>query len=303
MRCDLHVHSRFSGRCTVPILRHVVDESYSEPEQVYVRARGRGMDLVTLTDHDTVEGALALAGRPDTFVSEEVTCGLPGGRELHLGVYDLTEEQHAGISVRRRDAERLFAYLAEQRLPVSLNHPFSALTGDRRTHDLDVAFARFDLVEGRNSMLPPVTNRSAVEAATSRGLSLVGGSDSHTLNSVARAYTVVPGARTRAEFLAGLRQGLTIPAGESGTYARFTGDLARIAGLAYRQAVTRSVAPLTAAALLAAAPLLPLLPLVTAVVYLHERAFAARHFERFTGDIGRRRRRPLGGGTMAPASA
>ena len=47
MRCDLHVHSRFSGRCTVPVLRRIVDECYAEPEQVYAQARRRGMDLVT----------------------------------------------------------------------------------------------------------------------------------------------------------------------------------------------------------------------------------------------------------------
>jgi predicted metal-dependent phosphoesterase TrpH len=306
MRCDLHVHSRFSGRCTVPVLRHFIDESYSEPEEVYARARSRGMDLVTLTDHDTIEGAQALAGRPDTFVSEEVTCGLPGGRQLHLGVYDLSEDQHEGIAARRDDAERLFAYLAEQRLPVSLNHPFSALTGERRTHDLDVAFARFDLVEGRNSMLPPVTNRAAAEAALSRGHSLVGGSDSHTLHSVARAYTVVPGARTREEFLAGLRQGFTLPAGDSGTYARFAGDLVRIAGTAYREAFARLNAPLaTAALLVASAPLLPLLPLVAAGLYLHERSFAARHFEKFRdgGDVSRRPRRLSGTLQAAPSGA
>src|SRR6185503_12063049 len=71
LRCDLHVHSRHSGPATLPLLGRLADECYSEPEQVYEQARRRGMDLVTLTDHDTIEGALRLAGRPDTFVSEE----------------------------------------------------------------------------------------------------------------------------------------------------------------------------------------------------------------------------------------
>ena len=83
MRCDLHVHSKYSGALTLPILSRVVRECYSEPAAVYEIALARGMDLVTLTDHDSIEGALQLAGRPDFFVGEEVTCGLPGGRELH----------------------------------------------------------------------------------------------------------------------------------------------------------------------------------------------------------------------------
>jgi hypothetical protein len=259
------------------------------------------MDLVTLTDHDTIAGALALAGRPDTFVSEEVTCLLPGGRELHLGVYDLDEDQHEGIAARRDDAERLFAYLAEQRLPVALNHPFAALTGARAPEDLPFALARVGLVEGRNSMLPAATNRFAAQSALERGHGLVGGSDSHTLRSVALAYTVVPQARTREEFLAGLRQGFTLPGGRSGSYARFAADLASIAACAYAhtwRALLAGRTPLTTLlAFLAAAPLLPLLPVVAAGVYAHEAAFARRLQRVFT-------KRPTANATgAAPAPA
>jgi membrane-associated phospholipid phosphatase len=73
MRCDLHVHSWYSGRADVPVLGHVGRECYSDPGDVYEHARRRGMDLVTLTDHDSIEGALRLAHLPATFVSEEVT--------------------------------------------------------------------------------------------------------------------------------------------------------------------------------------------------------------------------------------
>jgi predicted metal-dependent phosphoesterase TrpH len=293
MRCDLHVHSRFSGRCTVPVLRHFVDESHSEPEEVYAQARRRGMDLVTLTDHDTITGALAIAGRPDTFISEEVTCWLPDGRQLHLGVYDLDEDQHERIAARRSDAEALFACLAEQRLAVSLNHPFSALTGHRRVSDLELGFANVSLVEGRNGMLPAGTNEAGAAAALREGLGMMGGSDAHTLRSVARAFTVVPGARNRNEFLAGLRRGLTLPAGTSGSYARFTRDLVSIAANAYRAALRPGGAPSWghAAALLAAAPLLPLLPVVAGAIWYHEQAFAARHYalytDRFTATVPR----------------
>jgi predicted metal-dependent phosphoesterase TrpH len=108
-RCDLHVHSVYSGPVDLPVLGRFGNECYSEPEAVYDAAKGRGMQLVTLTDHDSIEGALLLARHPDVFVSEEVTCLLPGGRALHLGVFDITEAQHQGISRRRRDPEALFA--------------------------------------------------------------------------------------------------------------------------------------------------------------------------------------------------
>ena len=101
MRCDLHVHSWYSGRADLPVLGHVGRECYSDPEDVYEAATRRGMDLVTLTDHDGIEGALRLAHRPNTFVSEEVTVVLPGERLLHVNVFDITESQHEAVQARR----------------------------------------------------------------------------------------------------------------------------------------------------------------------------------------------------------
>jgi hypothetical protein len=41
-------------------------ESYTEPERVYDTCMRRGMSLVTISDHDTLEGALRIADRPNT---------------------------------------------------------------------------------------------------------------------------------------------------------------------------------------------------------------------------------------------
>jgi predicted metal-dependent phosphoesterase TrpH len=298
MRCDLHVHSRHSGPATVPGLRHLVRECYSEPWAVRYAARERGMDLVTLTDHDSIAGALELAALPDVFVSEEVTCLLPGGRELHLGVYDITEAQHEVLQARRRDLEALFAYTAEQRLPVCVNHPFSALTGRRGDGDLPLAFEGATHVEVRNGMMSALSNDCAKAAGRLTRLAPCGGSDAHTLSSVARAFTCVQ-ASGRADYLAGLRAGLTIPAGHAGSYAALTADLARLAVFAafdhVRQVVRgypRARARLAALALLA--PFAVLLPLVTAVVYADEQLFAWRHHRRFAAAL------PRAGGGAAP---
>ena len=41
-------------------------DCYSAPEDVYRVAKARGMDLVTLTDHDTIDGCLEfLSAHPD----------------------------------------------------------------------------------------------------------------------------------------------------------------------------------------------------------------------------------------------
>ena len=78
-RCDLHVHSRFSTDSGNYALRRArLGESFTEPERVYRVARARGMDLVTISDHNTVEGALRIAHLDGTFLSVEVThYGMP----------------------------------------------------------------------------------------------------------------------------------------------------------------------------------------------------------------------------------
>jgi predicted metal-dependent phosphoesterase TrpH len=310
MRCDLHVHSIHSGRTDLPILGSVGNECYSEPEEVYEVARRRGMNLVTLTDHDSIEGALRLCGRPDVFVSEEVTCTLPEGRLLHLGVYDVTERQHEEIARRRRDAESLFAYLGEQRIPSAVNHLFSALTGKREPEDFHLPLRRLPLIETRNGMMSPRTNAFAARAGQDAGLSSVGGSDAHTLASVARAWTSVEGARTREEYLAGLRRGLTIPGGGSGSYARLTADVVRIFASAYREAARHAFDHLGAfagfAALVAVSPVVALVPLVTAGICAQEVLFAARHHRAFRASLAAARtdggRSPSFGSVSAASS-
>ena len=303
MRCDLHVHSWYSGAADLPVLRHMGRECYSEPAAVYEQAVRRGMDLVTLTDHDSIEGALELRGLPDTFVSEEVTVVLPGDRQLHVNVFDVSEAQHGRIQALRADPEALFAYLAEERIPASVNHLFSSLTGERAVPDLRLPVGRLPLIEALNGSMPEAHNERARRVGRAVGMGAVGGSDSHTLSGVGRAYTTVAGARTREEFLEGLRRGLTVPCGRSGSYARLTAEVVRIFAAAYRDAAReawkegRGTRALLALALL---PLLPAIPLVTVAIHAHEARFGARQFRAFQKAFGWPAERPSIAGDLAP---
>jgi predicted metal-dependent phosphoesterase TrpH len=265
------------------VLGGIGPECHSEPLAVFGEARRRGMSLVTLTDHDSIDGGLAIAHLPGTFLSEEVTCALPSGRELHLGVFGLDPAQHVQIQRRRHDAESLFAYLADQRLPTCVNHLFSALTGRRQLQDLRLPLRRVDLIEVVNGALPPTTNHSAERARQTIGLSPVAGSDGHTLRSVARAYTEVPGSRNISEFLEGLRHGLTIPRGRSGSYATLTAEVSSIVSDTFRYLARHATDDLPSLGRfglsLLALPAIGLVPLVTVAVHLRELAFA-RHWSR-----------------------
>src|SRR5260370_22355933 len=201
MRCDLHVHSLHSGTLPVAILRHFFLESYSAPKDVYDMLRRRGMDLVTLTDHDSISGAEELRRYPDFFVSEEVTCRMPSGTRVHIGVYDLSERQHVQISRRRNDLIRLLAYLSEQRLFFTINHAFSGLTGYRVAEDFGWFADYLPAVEALNGQMLPEANWNAAEMARRWGKIQVGGSDAHALASAGTAYTEGPVARNKQQFL------------------------------------------------------------------------------------------------------
>ncbi|CAN5404374.1 hypothetical protein BH09PLA1_BH09PLA1_34220 [soil metagenome] len=77
-RADLHCHSEASNTAAEVALNAIsCPECYSKPADVYAQASGRGMDFVTITDHDTIEGALRIADRPNVIVGEERTCWFP----------------------------------------------------------------------------------------------------------------------------------------------------------------------------------------------------------------------------------
>ncbi len=276
MICDLHVHTLHSGMCSLPVLGRFCRESYTDPLELYARLKQLGMDLVTVTDHDTLDAAETLRRFPDFFASEEVTCRMPSGTELHLGVYDITERQHIALAERRNDLPRLLAYLSEQRLFFSVNHIFSALTGRRALEDFDWIEECFPAVETHNAQMLGPNNRAAARLARTLGKAATAGSDAHTLRSAGSAYTEVPGARNKEEFLVGLRQGLGRARGQSGGYWKLTRDVFSIAGGMLRE---RNLA----AALL---PLAPLVPFVTLANYLAELWFA-RYWRRRLGDSRR----------------
>src|ERR1035438_9426700 len=78
-RVDMHCHSTASQESRLGVQRAVgLPECATPPQEVYELAKRRGMDFVTITDHDTIAGVLEIAERPDVFVSEELTANFRG---------------------------------------------------------------------------------------------------------------------------------------------------------------------------------------------------------------------------------
>ena len=105
-------------------------ECYNSPERSTAIAKARGMDLVTITDHDEISGALSLADRPDVIVGCEVTGVFPDdGVKVHLNVFGIDAAQHREIQRLRHDVRELMRYLRQQQLFTSLNHVASGING------------------------------------------------------------------------------------------------------------------------------------------------------------------------------
>lgn len=235
MRCDLHVHTVHSGMCTVPVARRFCRESFSGPAEVYRNLKLAGMDLVTVTDHDSIDALQALGHLPDFFPSEEVSITMPSGTQAHMAVYGISESQHDELQHRRDDLPRLLAYLSEERLLFGINHMFSALTGERSRSDFDWFDRHFPLWESRNGAMQECANDLAAALAAASGKPVTAGSDSHTLRTLGHTFTEVPGARTAAEFLDGLRAGKGRAVGNSGGWSRVTADVLTITGQMFRE--------------------------------------------------------------------
>jgi predicted metal-dependent phosphoesterase TrpH len=266
MRCDLHVHTRHSGMCNIPGFHRLCRESYNEPEAVYQTLKRRGMDLVTVTDHDSIDAAEHLRHYPDFFLSEEVTCTTPSMTEIHVGVYGIEERHHIELQRRRSDVPALAAYLQEQKILFSINHVFSSLTGRRTELDFEMFEELFPAMETRNGHIPAMNNRAATLLAQDWQKAAIGGSDAHTLETLALTYTEVPGARNIGDFVDRVRQGQGQVAGASGNYAKLTRAVLGIGSSLVREH------PWT----IVLSPLMLAIPLVTLANYFCELSFHAR---------------------------
>jgi predicted metal-dependent phosphoesterase TrpH len=262
--------------CTIPLLNRICRESYSDPEAVYRTLKRRGMDLVTVTDHDSIDAAEQLRRYPDFFLSEEVTCITPSGTEIHTGVYGMEERDHVELQRRRKDVPALAAYLDERQLFFSINHVFSSLTGRRTDLDFLLFQELFPALETLNGQIPGINNSTAALLARDWRKAVVGGSDAHTLAALGQTYTDVPSADGVRNYLRGLRRGEAHTRGVSGNYFKLTCAISRI-GLAL-------VGEHPAMALLAPL-LLPIVPVVTLVNYVCEILFERKWSRRLRNEL------------------
>src|SRR5262245_15141483 len=121
-RVDLHCHSNASRESKLGVQRALgLPECATPPEELYELAKRRGMDFVTITDHDTIAGVLRLGSRPDVFVSEELTAWFAGeSQAVHILCFGIDADHHDALQARARDVEQVAEYLQEQGIACAL---------------------------------------------------------------------------------------------------------------------------------------------------------------------------------------
>ncbi|MBU1172936.1 MAG: glycosyltransferase [Proteobacteria bacterium] len=216
IKMDLHVHSSFSKRPSQWLLQKInCPESFTRPMQVYRLAMNKGMSHVTLTDHNTIHGALSIAHLPGAFISEEITTYFPEDDcKIHVLAYRINESQHKDIQKCRQNIYDLAEYLKRETIVHAVAHPLYAVN-DRLTLDhvekMMLLFKNFEINGSRNARqneilemaLSRVTEKDMDRLSEKHRITpihgaiwkknLVGGSDDHSGLNVARTYTQIPG--------------------------------------------------------------------------------------------------------------
>jgi glycosyltransferase involved in cell wall biosynthesis/predicted metal-dependent phosphoesterase TrpH len=222
-RVDLHCHSTASEVSKLGIQRSLgLPECATPPEEVYELAKRRGMEFVTITDHDTIAGCLEIAERPDVFISEELTAWFRGEPQaVHVLCLGITPDDHGWLQENARDLEACAEYLHSHQIACSLAHPFYAVEAPLTPAHRRRLAELFPVWETRNGSRARELNMPAAIYIETHGGTGTGGSDDHAGVDIGRTFTEAPPAATPEEFLRHVREGRAEACGDQGSAAKW----------------------------------------------------------------------------------
>jgi len=190
VRVDLHSHTMWSG------------DSTTTPDEVEEAVRASGLDVLCITDHNAIRGAVEL--------SERLPCRVVVGEELrtHAGeIIGLFLGERIPMGVPPAEAARI---IREQGGVVYVPHPFDPMRRNMAEPALyELAHAGLlDAVEVINAKTSLRSlNERAAHFATEFDLAAGAGSDAHVPNALGAAYVEMPDFDGPQDFLAKLRLG------------------------------------------------------------------------------------------------
>lgn len=214
-KVDGHVHSSYSGRepnryVGTPLTKLMgVRESYASPKKIHQTAKKRGLRFCTISDHDSILGALEMRRKypEDSFISCEYTVRVgpeQEGQAIHAGVWGLdypgdTSNTLSEIAVKelhnellghaQKGYEKFVEFCLASGVGFCLNHPAwqgnpkKPLSG-HQIHEITDAFPVLE-INGDCQL----ENLVALEIARDKNKVLCAGTDAHSPLRIGKQYT------------------------------------------------------------------------------------------------------------------
>ena len=194
VRVDMHSHTMFSGDSTTTL--DEIAESVAEA----------GIDVLCVTDHNAIEGALRLRRE----LESAGVCRIVVGEEVrtHTGeIIGLFLVDKVPFGANATDTARA---IRDQGGVVYVPHPFDPMRRNITEASLEeiTAAGLVDAIEAHNSKTSLQSlNARAREFGERHGLALGAGSDAHVPHALGSGYVEMPDFDGASEFLAKLAEG------------------------------------------------------------------------------------------------
>jgi len=258
-KMDMHLHSIYSERPSEWILKTIgTRESYVDPYQIYQYAKNKGMDYVTITDHNKIDGILKLKEKKpdDTIIGVELTTYFPeDGAKIHLLLYDFEPSIFEKLNYLRENIYDLRNFIIENDIFYSVAHPLYSVNNKINMSHIEkliLLFNNFEIINGgRNEeinkftekFLKSITQQKVEILIKKYGIKPYGekpwekkftaGSDDHTGLFIGTAYSYAE-AENPKELLKLIQNGNSSSTGSNLTFESHAFQLLKIASDYYK---------------------------------------------------------------------
>jgi len=258
-KMDMHVHSIYSGRPSEWILKTIgTRESYVSPLCIYEFAKRKGMDYVTITDHNKIDGIVKLKEKKadDTIIGVELTTYFPEDEaKVHILLYNFEPAVFERLNHLRENIYELRDYIFENNIFYVVAHPFYAVNNKFNIDHLEklmLLFNNFEAINGGRNIeinrftqkfLKSLNEEKIYHFYKKHGIKpfgekpwlkiLTAGSDDHTGLFIGSAYNYSL-ANSIDEFLLAIKNGNSEIEGESLKFETHAFQIIKIASDFYK---------------------------------------------------------------------